>query len=454
VSGRAPRELDYLVVGGGSGGIASARRAAALGARVLLVESGRLGGTCVNVGCVPKKVMFNAASVAEALDAAADYGFDLSVHGFDFRLLRQRRDAYVSRLNDIYAHNLDQAQVQLVRGRAHFEADGSVVVGSERLSAPHILVAVGGAPRWPLIQGAQLGLVSDDVFELEQRPERLLVVGAGYVAVEFAGIFCALGTRVTLAYREASLLRHFDPILGEALSEEMARQGIELAPYSVPTRLERTPDGRLCLQRQLGEALEGFDAVLWAIGRVPATAELRLERVGITLSESGHIPVDTYQNSAAAGIYSVGDVTGHHELTPVAIAAGRRLAERLFGGQADAKVEYENIPSVVFSHPPIGTVGLSEAQAREQFGAPLVKTYQARFTNLYYALSEHKPKTTIKLVTVGPEERVVGLHVIGLGADELLQGFAVAIRMGASKSDFDRTLAIHPTAAEEVVTLK
>jgi glutathione reductase (NADPH) len=234
----------------------------------------------------------------------------------------------------------------------------------------------------------------------------------------------------------------------------MVQQGIQLEPYSTPTRLERAEDGRLRLCRELGAPLAGFDAVLWAIGRSPLTVGLGLEQLGITLSETGHIPVDPYQNSAAPGIYAVGDVTGHFELTPVAIAAGRRLAERLFGGQPEAKVDYENIPTVVFSHPPIGTVGISEAQAREQYGETAVKTYQARFTNLYYALSEHKPKTTIKLVTVGPEERVVGLHVIGLGADELLQGFAVAIRMGATKRDFDRTLAIHPTAAEEVVTLK
>ena len=446
--------LDYLVIGGGSGGIASARRAAALGARVLLIESGRLGGTCVNLGCVPKKVMFNAASLAEALAAAPDYGFELSVHGFDWRVLRERRDAYVERLNQIYAHNLDKSQVRLLRGRAHFEADGSVRVGNERLAAPHVLVAVGGAPRWPNIPGAELGMVSDDVFRLDRAPERLLIVGAGYVAVEFAGIFRALGSHVCVAYREAALLRHFDALLGDELSEQMVHQGIELSPYSVPTRLERAADGKLRLERQQGDPLAGFDAVLWAIGRVPATAELGLERLGITLSETGHVPVDVFQNSAVPGIYSVGDVTGRWELTPVAIAAGRRLAERLFGGQPEARVEYENIPSVVFSHPPIGTVGLSEVEARDKYGSELVKTYRARFTNLYYALGESKPKTTIKLVTVGPEERVVGLHVIGLAADELLQGFAVAIRMGATKRDFDRTLAIHPTAAEEVVTLK
>ncbi len=450
----SPGALDYLVVGGGSGGIASARRAAALGARVLLIESGRLGGTCVNVGCVPKKVMFNAAGVAETLHAAAGYGFDVSLRGFDWNSLRERRDAYVARLNEIYAQNLGTAQVQLMRGHARFEADRSVRVGEQRLRAPHILVAVGGTPRLPRVPGAELGLVSDDLFTLREQPRRLLIVGAGYVAVEFAGIFRALGTQVTLAYREAAVLRHFDAVLGEALGVEMVQQGIQLEPYSSPTLLERSADGSLRLHRQLGEPLAGYDAVLWAIGRAPLTGGLGLEQLGISLSETGHIPVDGYQNSASAGIYAVGDVTGHSELTPVAIAAGRRLAERLFGGQPDARVEYENIPTVVFSHPPIGTVGISEAQAREQYGEAAVKTYQARFTNMYYALSEQKPKTTIKLVTVGPEQRVVGLHVIGLGADELLQGFAVAIRMGATKRDFDRTMAIHPTAAEEVVTLK
>ena len=443
---------DYLVIGGGSGGIASARRAAALGARVALVEVGRLGGTCVNVGCVPKKVMFNAASIAQALEDAPAYGFTLDVSGFDWLKLKRGRDAYVARLNDIYAQNLEKAGVRVFRGLARLESDRSVVVAGERLTAPHTLIAVGGSPRRPAIPGAELGLLSDDVFQLEQQPERILIAGAGYVAVELGGVFAALGSQVTLAYREAGLLRHFDAMLGAGLCEEMVRQGIRLEPYSVGTRLE-SAGGKLRLLRELGEPLEGFDAVLWAIGRTPATGALGLEQLGIVLSETGHIPVDAFQNSAVAGIYAVGDVTGRFELTPVAIAAGRRLAERLFGGQPEAKVDYFDIPSVVFSHPPIGTVGLSEAEARLEYG-DAVKTYQARFTNMYYALTEHKPKTSIKLVTVGPEERVVGLHVIGLGADELLQGFAVALRMGATKSDFDRTMAIHPTAAEEIVTLK
>ncbi len=446
------RTFDYLVIGGGSGGIASARRAAALGARVALVEAGRLGGTCVNVGCVPKKVMFNAGGLAHALEDARAYGFSVQVQGFDWLQLKRGRDAYVARLNDIYAQNLEKSGVQVLHGRARFDGARGVLVGNERLSAPHTLIAVGGRPRLPAIPGAELGLISDDVFHLEQQPERLLIAGAGYVAVELGGVFAALGTQVTVAYREASLLRHFDAMLGDGLCEELVRQGIRLEPYSAGTRLERVA-GKLRLERQLGEPLTGFDAVLWAIGRVPSTAALGLESLGIVLSETGHVPVDELQNSAVPGVYAVGDVTGRYELTPVAIAAGRRLAERLFGGQPEARVDYFDIPTVVFSHPPIGTVGLSEAEARLQYG-DAVKTYQARFTNMYYALTEHKPKTSIKLVTVGPEERVVGLHVIGLGADELLQGFAVALRMGATKRDFDRTMAIHPTAAEEIVTLK
>jgi glutathione reductase (NADPH) len=446
--------FDYLVIGGGSGGIASARRAAALGAKVALVESGRLGGTCVNVGCVPKKVFFNAAAVAESLADAAGYGFDVALRGFDWGQLRRKRDAYVERLNTIYETNLDGSQVRVFRGRARLSGDRQVSVGNETLSAEHILVAVGGAPRRPHLPGAELGLVSDDVFELDQQPERILIVGAGYTAVEFAGIFQALGSQVTLAYRRREPLRGFDEALRHGLCEEMARQGIDLAAQSLPQRLTASAQGKLSLEVAGGHSLTGFDAVLWAIGRTPATANLGLAEVGIETDDSGYIPVDDYQNTTVPGIYSVGDVTGRFELTPVAIAAGRRLSERLFGGQPDAKLDYVDIPTVVFSHPPIGTVGLTEAQAVEQHGLAQVKVYRSTFTNMYHAMTDHKPKTTVKLVTAGADERVVGVHVIGLGADEMLQGFAVAVRMGATKADFDRTVAIHPTAAEELVTLR
>jgi len=446
--------FDYIVVGGGSGGIASARRAAALGARVLLVEAGRLGGTCVNVGCVPKKVLFNTASIAHTLEDAKDYGFDVVLRGFDWHALRVRRDAYIERLNHIYANNLAKSQVQVVHGRAQLGPGRSVRVGDQTYTAPHVLLAIGGSPRRPELAGAELGLVSADVFALEALPPRLLIVGAGYIAVEFAGIFQALGTSVTLAYREATLLRHFDAALGDALAVEMSRQGIELEPHSVPLGLTRAADGSLQLERVTGTPLGGFDAVLWAIGRAPATRGIGLEALGVGLTAGGQIQVDEYQNTTAPGVYAVGDVTGRAELTPVAIAAGRQLAQRLFGGQPDAKLDYADIPSVIFSHPPIGTVGLSEAQATEHYGPANIKTYVASFTNMYYAVTEERPKTTVKLVTAGPEERVVGVHVMGLGADEMLQGFAVAVRMGATKRDFDRTVAIHPTAAEELVTLR
>lgn len=446
--------FDYVVIGGGSGGIASARRAASYGAKVVLIESGRLGGTCVNVGCVPKKMFFNAGNLSDALEDAKSYGFDLDVRGFDWDGFRERRSAYIARLNGIYGDNLDRSGVLVVSGRARLEAGPTVVVGERRFSAPHILVAVGGAVKRPDVPGAELGLYSDDIFELREQPKRILIVGSGYVAVEFAGIFRALGSSVTLTYRGASLLRHFDDMLGEALADEMLRQGIELAPNSLAGALVRAPDGQLSLERVEGSALSGYDSVLWAVGRHPETAGLGLENVGITPSKDGHIPVDAHQNTLTPGVYSVGDVTGRFELTPVAIAAGRRLADRLFGGQPDAKLDYVDIPTVIFSHPPIGSVGLTEVEANARFGEDNVKVYAARFTNLYYSVIDHKPKTSMKLVTVGPEERVVGVHVFGLGADEMLQGFAVAVRMGATKADFDRTVAIHPTAAEELVTLR
>lgn len=446
--------FDYIVIGGGSGGIASARRAAAHGAKVAVIEAGRLGGTCVNVGCVPKKIFYYAANLAESARDARGYGLDVELHGFDWEAFRARRSAYIDRLSRIYQDNLDHAGVYVIQGRARLEPGLRVVVGERVLAAPHVLLAVGGSPRHPALPGAELGLLSDDLFELRQQPKRALIVGAGYIAVEFAGILHALGTHVTLALRGELPLRHFDAMLGQELSDEMRRQGIEIVTGSVPSGLRRADDGTLCLEREHGPALAGYDVVLWAIGREPNTHGLDLERVGVGVDPSGHVRVDGYQNASIPGLYSVGDVTGRFELTPVAIAAGRRLADRLFGKQPEAKLDYVDIPTVVFSHPPIGTVGLSEEQARARHGDDAVKIYAARFTGLFYSMLEHKPKTHVKLVTVGPEERVVGVHVFGPGADEMLQGFAVAVRMGATKADFDRTVAIHPTSAEELVTLR
>jgi glutathione reductase (NADPH) len=444
---------DLIVIGGGSGGVATARRAASYGARVALIESGALGGACVNVGCVPKKIMWNAAGLAEALHDAPDYGFALEVGAHDWGQLKHRRDTYVHRLNAIYAANLAKANVELLRARAAFTAAHTVHAGGRTLSAPHIVIATGGHPIFPEVPGAELGITSDDFFALTSRPQRVAVVGSGYVALELAGIFAGLGSATTLVVRSARVLRPFDAMLGEVTLGMLREYGVTVALDSPPTGLARA-DGALELQVGKGARLGPFDAVLWAIGRSAQVADLALDKAGVRLDEQGFIATDLYQVTSAAGVYAVGDVTGRAQLTPVAIAAGRRLADRLFGGQKDRHLDYHNIPTVIFGHPPIGTVGLSEEDARQRFGATNVTTFRSSFVPLYHELTRRKPRCEMKLVTAGPEQRVVGLHVVGEGADEMLQGFAVAVRMGATKKDFDDTVAIHPTSAEEFVTMR
>ncbi len=444
--------VDFIVIGGGSGGLAAARRARAYGARVVLIEAAKLGGTCVNVGCVPKKMMFNAASVAEMVRAGAAYGFKGEAPRLDLATLKARRDEAIGRLNAIYASNLDRDGVEFVVGRAKFVAPGQVDVGGQVYSAPHILIAVGGYPRIPEIPGAQLGITSDGFFELTALPKRVAIAGSGYVGLELAGIFRALGSEVSVLSRSDTVLRGFDSMLGEELKIHLASQGIEFQPRYEPARLARGQDGLLRLTSTEGHELSGFGSVLWAIGRRPRTPGLGLEEAGVRLDAEGFIEVDALQNTSASGVYALGDVTRAHKLTPVAIAAGRKLAERLFGGQPEAHLVLDNVPTVVFSHPPAATVGLTEDEARARYGD--VKCYSTRFTNLFYAFGAEKPKTAMKVVTTGAEERVLGIHVVGLGADEMLQGFAVALNMGATKADLDRTVAIHPTAAEELVTLR
>lgn len=446
-------QVDYLVIGGGSGGLASARRAASYGARVALVEASTLGGTCVNVGCVPKKVMWNASEVLEALHSARGYGFDIEVRGHDYAGLRERREAFIERMRVNYLKNLDKDGVQLIRGRARLKGPNEVSVGEDVIMAKHILIATGGAPTVPDIPGAELGLTSDGFFELRELPKRALIVGAGYIAVEIASVLASFGTEVTLAMRFERPLRGFDSMLGEALREAMEQSGVRLRLSTKLARVHAEADGELVATLSDGSALPPVQALFWTIGRHPNTAGLGLESVAVSLDNQGHVVVDEWQNTTAPNIYALGDVTGRATLTPVAIAAGRRLSDRLFGGKSQAKLDYQDIPSVVFSHPPIGTVGLSEADAREKHGDS-VKVYTTRFTNLFYAVTETKALTHMKLVCVGPEERVVGVHVIGKGADEMIQGFAVAVKLRATKADFDRTVAIHPTASEELVTMR
>ncbi|HMD59398.1 MAG TPA: glutathione-disulfide reductase [Steroidobacteraceae bacterium] len=445
-------DFDLAVIGGGSGALACAQRAAEYGARVVLIESHRLGGTCVNVGCVPKKIMWNAAQLAQGALDAADYGFDLTLAGHDWAALRAKREAYIGRLNEIYARNLEKRKVELIRGRGVLRGPQRVQVGARELSAAQVVLATGGRPMVPAVPGAALGMTSDGFFALTERPRGVAVVGAGYVAMELAGVFSALGTHTTLVLRREHALREFEPLLGETLLQIQRDEGMEIATRAVPRELRRTDQG-LALDLADGRALGPFDAVLWAIGREAVTDCLGPEPQPVRRDARGFIATDEWQQTSVPDVYAIGDVTGRAQLTPVAIAAGRRLSDRLFGGQADRKLDYENIPTVIFSHPPIGTVGLTEAQARERFGAA-VKIYRSGFVPLYYAMTTRKPRTEIKLITAGAEERVVGLHVIGDGADELLQGFAVAVRMGATKRDFDDTVAIHPTSAEEIVTMR
>jgi len=402
---------------------------------------------------VPKKIMWSAASVAEAIHDAAGYGFDATLTAFDWARLKGARDEYVEFLNGVYLRNLESEGVTVVDGFGRFVDAHTLEVNGARLSGEHVLVATGGRPRTSDVAGAELGITSDGFFDLDERPAKVALIGGGYVAVEFAGIFRALGSEVVVIIRHDQLFRGLDATISGELFQSMEASGIRIAQHREVVRVERASPGNLSLVLTDGTRCDGIDTLVWAIGRVPNTGGFGLETAGVTLDSDGHVVVDDFQNTNVPGLYAVGDVTGKIALTPVAIAAGRRLSDRLFGNEPDARLDYENVPTVVFSHPPIGTVGLSELDARARYGDG-VKVYLRRFTNLYHALTTRKPKTTVKLITVGAEERIVGIHVIGLAADELIQGFAVALCMGATKADLDRTVAIHPTAAEELVTLR
>ena len=387
---------------------------------------------------------------------------------FDWSTFKAKRDAYIKRLNGIYERNLNNDKVEYIPGWGKLlskneievtKEDGSKVV----VKAKKILVAVGGAPNAPPnIPGAELGINSDGFFEIPKQPKKVAIVGAGYIAVEFAGMFNALGTETHLFIRHNNFLRNFDPMVQDNVTNEYERLGVHLHRKSQATKVEKAADGTLTVTYKDADGKEssvsGIDDLIWAVGRHPLTKDIGLEEAGIKLSGSGHIVVDEYQNTAVDNIYALGDVTGEVELTPVAIAAGRRLAHRLFGAAefSKAKLDYSNIPSVVFAHPEVGSIGLTEPQAIEKYGKDNIKVYKTGFTAMYYAMMdpEQKGPTNYKLITHGPEEKVVGLHIMGQGSGEMLQGFGVAIKMGATKADFDSCVAIHPTSAEELVTLK
>lgn len=449
------KHYDYLAIGGGSGGIASINRAASYGKKCAIIEAKHLGGTCVNVGCVPKKVMWYGAQIAEAIHQyAPDYGFDLDVKTFDYAKLVESRQAYIGRIHTSYQNVLAKNNIDVIQGFAKFVNANTVEVNGEQITADHILIATGGRPSRPNIKGAELGIDSNGVFELTRLPKRIAIVGAGYIAVELAGVFNSFGVETHLFVRQHSPLRQFDPLIVETLLEVMNQDGIQLHTQAIPQEVGKNADGSLTLSLQDGRQTE-VDCLVWAIGREPATDVINLQATGVETNERGFIKVDKFQNTNVKGIYAVGDIIeGGIELTPVAVAAGRRLSERLFNNKPNEHLDYNLVPTVVFSHPPIGTIGLTEPQAIAQYGEENVKVYKSSFTPMYSAITQHRQPCRMKLVCVGKEEKVVGLHGIGFGIDEMIQGFAVAIKMGATKADFDNTVAIHPTGSEEFVTMR
>lgn len=450
------KHFDLIAIGAGSGGLSVVEKAALHGAKCAVIESGDVGGTCVNRGCVPKKVMWFGANLAHALHHAKDYGFDVKVDGFDWTKLVMKRENLISGITDWYENSfLADNGIEMITGAAKFIDAHTLDVNGETYTADHIVIATGSRPVLPKdIPGAELGITSDGFFELEEQPKKVAVVGGGYIALELAGVLNALGSETHMLHQGFPVLIGFDTLMQTTLRKQMETDGIIFNDNDKIKSLEKV-GSTITIHYQNGTKLEGLDQVLWAIGRVPNTDNLGLDKVGVKAAQNGLIDVTESQETNVKGIYAIGDIINMRgvQLTPVAIAAGRRLGERLFGGMTERKVDYSLIPTVMFTHPPIGTIGISEAAAREKYGDD-VKVYSTEFTPMYYSFTKQKAKTAMKLVVVGKEEKIVGCHAIGLGVDEMMQGFAVAIRMGATKKDFDDTIAIHPVSAEEMVTMK
>lgn len=445
----AQYDYDLITIGGGSGGVRASRMSAAHGARVALIESGALGGTCVNVGCIPKRLFSHAAHAASDFADARGFGWSVTGARFDWETLLANKDREIARLNGVYARVLQDARVEVIVGRARVVDAHTVAIGDKTLTAAHLLIATGGHAVKPDIPGAGLGITSDQAFHLDALPRRVVVIGGGYIAVEFASIFNGLGVETTLLHRGQRLLRGFDEDLGRVLAEELTQHGITLALNETPVGLARDGDG-LRVQLGSGRSISG-DLVMFATGRLPNVAGLDLEDAGVKLAKNGAVQVDDFYCSSVPSIHAIGDVIDRVQLTPVALAEGMALARTLFKNDP-VKLDYANIPTAVFSHPHIGSVGLSETAAREKHGA--VDIYRTRFRPLKATLSGSTERVFMKLVVARDSGRVLGAHMVGAEAGEIIQGLAVALNCGATKAQFDATLGIHPTAAEEFVTLR
>ncbi|OYW71610.1 MAG: glutathione-disulfide reductase [Aerococcus viridans] len=446
---------DYITIGGGSGGISSANRAAEYGAKALIIEKRDVGGTCVNRGCVPKKISWHGTMLREQInDYASAYGLDFEEKGpVNYTELKNNRDAYIQRVHKGYASGFQSRGTHYLEGEAKFIDNHTVEVNGELYTAPHISIVTGGRPRLVDLPGIDLVDTSDDFFEWTTLPESVIIIGAGYVATEFAGVLNGLGVKTTQAVRYDRPLRAYDADIVEVLVDQMTKSGINLLTNHDVASIEKVENDQLQVNFKNGETAVA-DKVIYAIGRTPNTDKIGLENTDVALTASGHVQVDDYHHTNVEGIYAFGDVIGKVELTPVAIMAGRTLSDTLFNGAEPYLLDYNTVPTVIFTHPAIGSIGYSEEGAKEAFGEENVKVYKSNFTPMYSAVSEHRQPARMKLVTTGADEKVVGVHGIGYAVEEMMQGFAVGVRLGLTKKQFDQTIAIHPTGAEEFVTMR
>ena len=445
------KTFDYIVIGGGSGGIASANRAGMHGAKVLLIEGNELGGTCVNVGCVPKKVMWQASEILETIKRdAASYGIYPQVEKFAFTELVEKREKYIEFLHGAYQRGLDGNKVEVIKGYAQFVDKQTVAVNGEQFTAPHILLATGGRPDTLAIPGGEYAIDSNGFFALTQAPQQMIVLGAGYIAAEIAGVMQGLGTKVSWAFRKERPLRSFDKMLADNLIEIYQEQGMATYAGCVPKAIEKK-DNLYTVTFENGQTLQG-DCVLFAGGRKPNVDNLGLENTEVKLDERGFVAVDDLYQTAEPSILAIGDVIGRVQLTPVALAEGMAVARRLFKHEQYRPVDYANIATAVFSLPNIGTVGLTEEEARKK--GHNVQIFESRFRPMKLTLTDCQEKTLMKLVVDADTDKVLGCHMVGPDAGEIVQGLAIALKAGATKQHFDETIGVHPTAAEEFVTMR
>lgn len=447
------KHFDLIVIGGGSAGLATAKAAASYGATVALIENDRLGGTCVNLGCIPKKIMWYAGKFAGAYQLSESYGFHFENISLDFEKLVNHRDEFIKSLNSSYENRLSKDNITYLKGSAIFRDTSTIQVNNINYSANHIVIATGCVPKKPDIKGIDFAINSDGFFSLKKLPQRIAIIGSGYIGVEFASILNQLGSEVKFLIRYDRPLREFDSFISDALMDIMKKQGIEIYTHHIAREIKQNEMNKYEVICEENNSILNLDTIIYAIGRTPRTHFLNLENASIKTDDEGFIITDKWEQTNIDHIYAIGDVTGKNLLTPVAIMAGRKLASRIFGGEKDAYLDYNFIPTAIFSLPSIGSIGLSEREAKEKYGRDQLVIYENQFNPLIYALNTQLFPSKMKLITMKDTGKIVGCHMIGIDSDEILQGFAVAMKMGATKKDLENTLSIHPTNAEELLSI-